>query len=39
MCISSYIYIYIYTTDCMAQLAKASDTQSVGRGFKIRPDY
>ena len=34
-----YIYISIYTTACVAQLAKASDTQAVGRGFEPRPDH
>ena len=32
------IYIYIYT-DCVLQLAKASDTQSVGRVFEPRTDH
>ena len=26
-------------TACVAQLAKASDTQAVGREFKARPDH
>ena len=30
-------YLYIYITACVAQLAKASDTQPVGRGFEPRP--
>ena len=33
----THIYIYIKTT-CVAQLAKALDTQAVGRGFEPRPD-
>ena len=34
-----YIYIYIYITDCVAQLAKASDTQLVGPEFEPRPEH
>ena len=26
-------------TDCMAQLAKESDTQAVGRGLEPHPDH
>ena len=33
-----YIYIYIITA-CVAQLAKASDTQVLGRGFNTRIPY
>ena len=29
----------MYNTACMAQLAKASDTQAVGRGFELRMDH
>ena len=32
-------YMSIFITACMAQLAKASETKSVGRGFKPRPDH
>ena len=34
-----YIYIYIYLTACVAQLAKASDTHAVGREYEPRPDH
>ena len=33
------MYIYIYITACVAQVAKASDTQAVGHGFDPRPDH
>ena len=32
-------YYYDIKTACVAQLAKASDTQAVGREFKPRPDH
>ena len=32
------IYILYIITDCVAQLAKVSDTQAVGHGFEYRPD-
>ena len=38
VCSHVYIQIYIYIA-CVAQLAKASDTQAVGHGFKPRPDH
>ena len=34
-----YIYIYIYIIECVAQLAKASYTQTLGCGFKPHPDH
>ena len=33
-----YVYIYIIIIACVDQLAKASDTQAVGRSFEPRPD-
>ena len=33
------IISYIYITACVAQLAKASDTQAVGHDFEPRPDH
>ena len=34
------IYIYIYNFNCMyGSVDKASDIQSVGRGFEPRPDH
>ena len=38
-CSIAIIYMYIIKTACVAQLAKASDTQSVGRGFEPRPEH
>ena len=36
-----YIVLYLYTllNACVAQLAKVSDTQAVGHGFKPCPDH
>ena len=31
--------VCILVTACVAQLAKASDTQAVGHGFDPRPDH
>ena len=33
------LYIYIYINCLCGSVAKASDTQAVGRGFDPRPDH
>ena len=33
------LLLYIYINACVAQLAKVSYTQAVGRGFKPRPGH
>ena len=34
-----YIYKYIINNCLCGSVAKASDTQAVGRGFELRPDH